>query len=424
MKTMKPICLSLLVLTGTLLGVRGEQFRTDINPALLYYRAFLVATEPMSDADRDYLASKKGKEQKLPERFGKIVAGYDNQFHLVRRAAHATVPCDWGLDFSDGPNLLLPHLARAKAVARAAQLRAVWNLQHGRQEDARDDLLAAFVLGRNAGSDPILISALVQFAVEALDYDTVAQYFGEFPPETLKQLVDGFDAAPARRTVAACMPSEKSLGNWMLNTLLELQKAHPGDDAKVMAGFRDSGLVAAIESIGYTNFLPQLVAASGGSSERALTLLRETEPLWPRIAEIMTLPPPEYEAQAKQFLADSYKSQNPFFIELNILFTGFGLSGQNFQCRPREFRAQAQLAMVHAAVEYKLHGEAGLKRVMDPFGNGPFGFRRFVFKGVDRGFELKSAYAGADAPFGMIFVEKQGPAFQITGPDAGKAIDK
>ena len=208
---MKPICLSLLVLTGTLLGVRGEQFRTDINPALLYYRAFLVATEPMSDADRDYLASKKGKEQKLPERFGKIVAGYDNQFHLVRRAAHATVPCDWGLDFSDGPNLLLPHLARAKAVARAAQLRAVWNLQHGRQEDARDDLLAAFVLGRNAGSDPILISALVQFAVEALDYDTVAQYFGEFPPETLKQLVDGFDAAPARRTIARAAAGDGSL---------------------------------------------------------------------------------------------------------------------------------------------------------------------------------------------------------------------
>ena len=78
--------------------------------------------------------------------------------------------------------------------------------------------------------------------------------------------------------------------------------------------------------------------------------------------------------------------------------------------------------MVHAAVEYKLHGESGLKSVMDPFGNGPLGFQRFVFKGVDRGFELKSAYAGADAPFVMIFVEKHGPAFQVTGPDAGKAI--
>jgi len=78
--------------------------------------------------------------------------------------------------------------------------------------------------------------------------------------------------------------------------------------------------------------------------------------------------------------------------------------------------------MVRAAVEYKLHGEAGLKSVMDPFGNGPFAFQRFEFKGVDRGFELKSAYAGAGAPFVLIFVEKQGPAFQITGPNAGKEI--
>jgi hypothetical protein len=131
----------------------------------------------------------------------------------------------------------------------------------------------------------------------------------------------------------------------------------------------------------------------------------------------MALPQPEYETQAQQFSADIHKSQNPFF-------TGVALGWEKYQIRAREFGVQAQQAMVHAAVEYKLHGEAGLKSVMDPFGNGPFAFRRFVFKGVDRGFELKSAYAGADAPFVMIFVEKEGPAFQITGPDAGKAIDK
>ena len=48
-----------------------------------------------------------------------------------------------------------------------------------------------------------LIGALVQFAIEAIDYATVAANFGQFSPETLKQLVDGFDAAPARGTVAA-----------------------------------------------------------------------------------------------------------------------------------------------------------------------------------------------------------------------------
>ena len=76
---MKPICWSLLLLTAMLPGARGEDFRTDINPALLYYRAFLLAPNPMSEADMNYLTLKKGMEQKLPERFGGILAGYDNE---------------------------------------------------------------------------------------------------------------------------------------------------------------------------------------------------------------------------------------------------------------------------------------------------------------------------------------------------------
>jgi len=412
MKTTKFTCFFLLILTGTVLFSRAEPYRTDINPAMLYYRAFLMPWEPMSETNRNYLSTKQGKEQKLPERFGQIVANHDNQFELVRRAAHATVPCDWGIDFSDGPNIMLPHLGRAKVVCQIAQLRAVWDLQNGRQDDARDDMLAAFVLGRNVASDPITISALVQYAIEAIEYSTVAQYFSEFSPETLKQLVNGFDAAPPRHTIAACIPSEKTgINGWVLNKILELQKAHPNDDAKVMANLHEMTLNWGVD----TNFWPRILAASGGTSEGAVKLLHETEPLYARLAELMALPEPEYEIQKEPFFADCQKSPNPFIVEFVL-----GLE----KTRSREFRVQAQLAMVHAAVEYKLHGESGLKSVMDPFGNGPFGFQRFVFKGVDRGFELKSAYAGTDAPFVMIFVEKEGPAFQITGPDAGKAIDK
>ena len=111
------------------------------------------------------------------------------------------------------------------------------------------------------------------------------------------------------------------------------------------------------------------------------------EPLYPRLARIMTLPLPEYEDQMQKFDAEIQKSQNPF---VPVHFP----RSVDFGRRPRrkEFRIQAEQAMVRAAVEYKLHGEAGLKSVMDPFGNGPFAFQRFVFEGVDRGFELKSAY--------------------------------
>jgi hypothetical protein len=90
--------------------------------------------------------------------------------------------------------------------------------------------------------------------------------------------------------------------------------------------------------------------------------------------------------------------------------------------RVKEFKIQAWQAIVRAAVEYKLHGEAGLKSVPDPFGNGPFAFQRFVFAGVDRGFELKSAYTGQTFPCALIFVEKEGTPFRTDGPYIGQAV--
>ena len=98
MKTTTFTFLALLILT--LPAARGEDFRTNINPALLYYQAFLMAPKPMSDADADYFYSKEGQSQKLPERFGQIIAGYDNEFKLVRAGAQQKVPCDWGIDMS------------------------------------------------------------------------------------------------------------------------------------------------------------------------------------------------------------------------------------------------------------------------------------------------------------------------------------
>ena len=230
-----------------------------------------------------------------------------------------------------------------------------------------------------------MISALVQDADESIVYATVEENFGQFSPETLKELVDGFDAAPPRRTIAACIPSEKHFADWMSTRLLELRKEHPDDDAKVLAGFRDSGAEMAMNVVGCTNFWPRLVAASGGTSEGILKLLRETDPVFPRVAAIMALPQPEYETQAKQFSAEVGKSQNPFLSAFD-LFTGWILGQQRFQPRPREFRTEAQEVMVHAAVEYRLHGESGIENVTDPFGNGPFDYQRFMFKGVDRGF--------------------------------------
>jgi len=421
MKITTFICLALLILT--LPAARGEDFRTNINPALLYYQAFLMAPKPMSDADADYFYSKEGQSQKLPERFGQILAGYDNEFKLVREAAQQKVPCDWGIDMSPGPGTMLPHLALIKAVAVESRPRVMWDLQHGDQIGARDDLLAAFVLGRNASRDDTLIGALVQQAVEALECATVAGNFGQFSPETLNQLADGFDAATPRGTVATAIMTEKlNHVDWLVNKIRKLQLENPDNDAKVMEAIRTNDelqefLVYHHDEEGKrdTNIWQQLLIASGGTSDGILKLARESEPLYLRLAKIMTLPLPEYEDQIQRLAAEIQKSQNP------LVQAHFPIPVQG--PRRREFRSQAWLAMVHAAVEYKLHGESGFRSVADPFGNGPFAFQRFVFEGVDRGFELKSAYTGLGFPCALIFVEKEGTPFRVDGPHIGEAIE-
>ena len=71
MKT-KIIGWSLLMIGAVAVGARGEDFRTDINPALLYGRAFLLAPD-LPQADSDYLFTNNWQGQRLPERVGKLL---------------------------------------------------------------------------------------------------------------------------------------------------------------------------------------------------------------------------------------------------------------------------------------------------------------------------------------------------------------
>ncbi len=421
MKAIYSICVASLLIALSPVEANGQPSSTEINPALLYYQAFLVAPDPLPQAEWDYLSSYEGRSQPLPARYAGIVAGYDNQFRLVRQAARATAPCDWGTDLSAGPATLLPQLAPAKEVMVSARLRLAWDLQHGRQAEACDDLLAAITLARNLPRNGLLISVLVQGAMESIASYMVADNFYQFSPEAMQQLAAGLEATPARGTVAGCVPGEKTLSqDWMLRRIEDLQKANPGDDAKVMTGIRE--LFAPMFDVLVQRFLKEkseeagwwerLVQAAGGTSEGVVKLIRDLEPFNQRLAAVMALPYGEYQEQMKQLKAETQQSSNPL--------PALGLTFWE-NTRDKEFKGQVNLAMLRAALEYKLHGQAGLQSVTDPCGQGPFGFRRFIFEGVDRGFELKSACPLNPWPYVMIFVEKEGPLFYTDGRYAGQA---
>jgi len=417
---MKPLNLlfsSLLLATGPLVCTAEQPLRTDINPALRYYQAFLVAPD-ISEADLDYLATNNLWSPILPSKFGEIVSRYNPEFKLVRQAANSTAPCDWGVDMAEGPAVLLPHLARCKAVMVGAIYRVPWHLQHGQQAEARDDLLAAFTLARNVSRDGTLISVLVQIAAESIGSDIIARNFGKFTPETLNEIVQGIDAAPARGTVAASIGFEKiAFHDWLVRKILELQKANPGDDTSVMAGLRAvlpgfEESEQADQSALQASLWEQLTNAGGNTSDGILKLLREEGAAYDRLATIMALPYSEFETQARQFSSELKRSKNP------LISQAFPAC---MKARQREFKVQVWLAMLHTAAEYKLHGDPGLLTIADPCGRGPFAFQRFVLDGVDRGFQLKSSFEGSGFIETMIFMEKQGTPFFLDGPHAGEA---
>ena len=389
----------------------AEQFRTDINPALRYYQAFILAPD-LSPVDHDYLLTNEWRGQKLPDRVGELLTRYDHQFTLVRQAAAATVPCDWGIDMSPGPGTLLPGLARNKSIVVTSRLRAMWALQNDRPADAVEDLAAAFALARNSSRDGTLISVLVQIACENILCNTVAENYFQLAPETLKQIVDGFNTAPPRGTVAGCLPTEKTyFHDWLKNRITDLQKENPGNDAKVMASLQDVVVGMRGDEGGQSgetpsSFWDRVVKASGGTSNGILALLHDEEPLYGKAASIMALPQPEYEIQMTEFQRQIQQSPDPFTPEM---FSAWE------KCRAREFGSLVRLEMVRAAAEYKLHGDDGLKSVVDPYTQSPFEIQRFVYEGVDRGFEIKSTFSARGTPEHLIFVEKDGKPFSVGG---------
>jgi hypothetical protein len=202
---------------------------------------------------------------------------------------------------------------------------------------------------------------------------------------------------------------------WMTRKVQEAQNNHPGNEAAAMAEIRATFGTSVGDGDEKASGILERIMKAAGTSDGMLKLIAEMSPMYERAVTILSLPRAEYEAQIGPFMAEVQNSPNPMIVEFFPALT---------KARPKEFATLAKLAMLRAAVEYKLHGEAGFNSVKDPTGDGPFVMQRFVFEGVDRGFEIKSPYAGVGYPEVMIFVEKEGTPFLVWGKRAGEAVDK
>ena len=394
-------------------GAPAEAFRTDINPALRYYQAFLM-TPTLAEADDRHFYEKDWRGLELDAQAGRLAESFDNAFQALREAVPATVPCDWGIDLSHGPETILPGLVYAKKLSQAARLRAMWRLQNGKPMSAANDLIAVATLARRLSQDRILISALVQIAMENIIASVVAENFYRWDDDALGRLQVGLAALPDRGTVVGTIDTEiRGFYDWQLARIQEIGDKHGRDEAAAMEELRT--FFTRLSSEGNDRLANEIIEAGGRRVAGIVRLLDEVRPLYREVEAILRLPLDDYAREMEAFMSRVREHDNPMVRDLFPVFD---------RCRAKEIAIEVKLALLRAGIAYKLGGEEALTTVKDPAGQGPFTMRRVVWKGEDRGFALSSEYAGRGYPEVLVFIEKPGVPLHVDGEKAGQAIER
>ena len=111
--------------------------RQNINPALLYLHAFTQFPE-LDESESMQLGRESTGDVSAGER--ELAARFNASFTLIVRARTFRTPCDWGIDFADGPNAIVPNMRKIRTAANAVWHRARVALADGDQGRARDEL--------------------------------------------------------------------------------------------------------------------------------------------------------------------------------------------------------------------------------------------------------------------------------------------
>jgi hypothetical protein len=374
--------------------------RTDINPAVLYWQAFSLYPELDEELKKEFLAT----PPRLPLADAEpVIKKLDRMFKYLRRAAQMKVPCDWGIDLSEGPEALIPNLVKIRQAGQAAVARAHYLLEAGRDLQAVDDLAAIVVLGRNSGTDGTLVSAMIGIALEGLVNEFVARNFYRFSPPALLSFVKQVDAAPPRPTVKKAMSIEQVASlDWYIGKLEGIRAAHPQDESQALGKAREL-LVATFEFDSAK--LDRIVANAGNTMAGLINSFQQLKPIYELIQKAADAPPEKLEETAASLrdVIDNHPNEIARLIVPNIE-----------KARKTEMAAIARGAMIRAAIALRLEGDTGFQKIRDPFGDGPFTLRRLPAESGEQGFELDSRVSAIRPKTALKFFEDkpEKPAFE------------
>lgn len=349
--------------------------RTDINPAVLYWQAFSLYPDLPVDIRKELMAD----PPRLPAADAKEpLKKFDPMVEYLRRATRMKVPCDWGVDLSDGPATLMPNLVKIRQASQAVLMRAHYALEAGRDREAMEELGAVLVLGRNTGADGTLVNTMLAIAVEDTVNRFIAENFQRFSLQSLQSFLKQVDAAPPRPTIKHAMSIEKTaFWEWFIVKLETLRTTSSRDNAEAMQAARE----LLTSSFGSASEVDRILEKAGNTPDHLIAYFREVEPLYAAIQKAADATPSQLEREANTIRQLTEGSSNQI---AQVIFPNVA------RARKNELGAIVHAAMVRAAVTLRLEGEDAFAKLRDPFGNGPFTLRRLPAESGEVAFELDS----------------------------------
>ena len=160
------------------------------NAAVLYYKACLIIGDPPEDTAGVMIDAIRGKTT-ADEKLQEFVKDQSNAIKTAM-AASRIENCDWGMDYSKGFELLLPHLGSMRKVCQVILLDSQIKAGKGDIEKAIEQSLACFRIAQHIKKDTTIISSLVGISVEQLACENIGTILSKqaVSEEVLKKVLD------------------------------------------------------------------------------------------------------------------------------------------------------------------------------------------------------------------------------------------
>jgi hypothetical protein len=341
------------------------------NAALQYWQAFAML--PALDEKQEKLLDDRATAA-IDADAVKLLDSAQTSFMFMTRAAKLR-ECDWGLDYRDGAQMYLPHLNKARTLARLAALDARRAFEAGQYDRGGELAFGMVAMGRQVGGDHTLVSMLVCYMIEGMMVDAVAPYVPELGASYGDSLTLA-ESLPPSPPLAHGVQCEKRLASTIVGQLKEKEDRHPGS-------WRGSWKALLGET---EDPIPDVK-----SFDELVKLMEGFESTYDELAQLATLPWHEFDEKYPN-LVKSATADNPI-AKIFMPAMDKVVAAQR--------HSEARLAMLLAAVAVVEGGSEKLAAIKDPFGDGPFEYRK-----LDTGFELASKLQKDGKPVTLVIGQK------------------